>query len=376
MGKIYSYTQALKAKLADLFVIDTVDSNVHSTKSVSVQQIGETVNGEQTFSGLQTTDKTVIGAINEVGSLPDTASGTIATFTTSLEKPLVACECELPYDANGYSNLKVGYCDFNQLLQNGNFTSVWTVQGGTANGVSDNVYDVSFDGTSGAQQTFVSLGYTPNATHKYFSTIDVKLPNTNVGVGLLGGKQTIVKNSIATTEWQTISAIWTGNTYSYYLLRNATSDKVIDHLLVRNAMFFDLTQMFGEKIANYIYDLERATAGAGIALFKAIFPKDYYGYTLGGSLVTIASVNSDNNPNASIDFGTTIYGGSLDITNGKLTDSYNADGTPKTPVVIDLTPTVMNTNNGNNTIVTTAQGNNSITYLETIKEYIDKRVNP
>lgn len=94
MGKIYSYTQALKAKLADLFVIDTVDSNVHSTKSVSVQQIGETVNGEQTFSGLQTTDKTIVGAINEIGSLPDTSSGTIATFTTSLEKPLVECEVD------------------------------------------------------------------------------------------------------------------------------------------------------------------------------------------------------------------------------------------------------------------------------------------
>lgn len=41
----------------------------------------------------------------------------------------------------------------------------------------------------------------------------------------------------------------------------------------------DITQMFGSTIANYIYSLEQATAGAGVAWFRKLFPKDYYPYS-------------------------------------------------------------------------------------------------
>lgn len=44
---------------------------------------------------------------------------------------------------------------------------------------------------------------------------------------------------------------------------------------------YDLTQMFGSTIADYIYSLEQATAGAGVAWFKKLFPKDYYEYDAG-----------------------------------------------------------------------------------------------
>lgn len=45
--------------------------------------------------------------------------------------------------------------------------------------------------------------------------------------------------------------------------------------------FIDLTQMFGSTIADYIYSLEQSTAGAGVSLFKSLFPKDYYAYNAG-----------------------------------------------------------------------------------------------
>ena len=44
---------------------------------------------------------------------------------------------------------------------------------------------------------------------------------------------------------------------------------------------FDLTQMFGATIADYIYSLETATAGDGVAWFKRYFPNDYYAYNAG-----------------------------------------------------------------------------------------------
>lgn len=44
---------------------------------------------------------------------------------------------------------------------------------------------------------------------------------------------------------------------------------------------FDLTQMFGTAIADYIYSLEQANAGAGVAWFRKLFPRPYYAYDAG-----------------------------------------------------------------------------------------------
>lgn len=54
---------------------------------------------------------------------------------------------------------------------------------------------------------------------------------------------------------------------------------------------FDLTQMFGSTIADYIYSLETATAGAGVAWFKKLFPKDYYEYNP-GELISVSGLQS------------------------------------------------------------------------------------
>lgn len=43
-------------------------------------------------------------------------------------------------------------------------------------------------------------------------------------------------------------------------------------------MIIDLTTLFGSTIADYIYSLEQATAGAGVAWFRKYFPEDYYEY--------------------------------------------------------------------------------------------------
>ena len=52
--------------------------------------------------------------------------------------------------------------------------------------------------------------------------------------------------------------------------------------------FIDLTQLFGSStIADYIYSLEQATAGAGVAWFRKYFRNLYYGYDAG----SIKSVN-------------------------------------------------------------------------------------
>lgn len=66
MGKISNYVRVLKAKLQDVFVVDSTDNNVTSTKSVTVEQIGDAICGEQVHSDLKTDNQTIIGGINEL----------------------------------------------------------------------------------------------------------------------------------------------------------------------------------------------------------------------------------------------------------------------------------------------------------------------
>lgn len=58
-----------------------------------------------------------------------------------------------------------------------------------------------------------------------------------------------------------------------------------------NPFIIDLTQMFGSTIADYIYSLEQSTAGAGVAWFKKLFPKDYYEYNA-GELLSVEGLQS------------------------------------------------------------------------------------
>lgn len=66
---------------------------------------------------------------------------------------------------------------------------------------------------------------------------------------------------------------------------------VANGLSVNNIQLFDLTQMFGSTIADYIYSLEQSQAGAGVAWFKKLFPKDYYPYNA-GELLSVEGLQS------------------------------------------------------------------------------------
>lgn len=65
-----------------------------------------------------------------------------------------------------------------------------------------------------------------------------------------------------------------------YKVDDSTTE-VGDTLTIEKYICIDLTQMFGSTIADYIYSLEQANAGAGVAWFKKLFPKDYYEYDAG-----------------------------------------------------------------------------------------------
>lgn len=73
------------------------------------------------------------------------------------------------------------------------------------------------------------------------------------------------------------TAIEVWNTASLMLI-TVFSGAVVNNLVFK-PQTFDLTQMFGSTIADYIYSLEQSQAGAGVAWFKQMFPADYYPYS-------------------------------------------------------------------------------------------------
>ena len=139
MGKISNYTRVLKAKLADLLVCDTTDSNVTTTKSVTVEQIGDAICGEQVHADLDTNDETIIGGINEVNG----KVGSLSTLTTSDKSSLVGAVNEVNRKTKSiYSN------------------STYSNQLGTAITTTDNMGDFRFLRITIGVSSFDSLNMT------------------------------------------------------------------------------------------------------------------------------------------------------------------------------------------------------------------------
>ena len=161
---------------------------------------------------------------------------------------------------------------WNQLCQNGNFadTSVWELFNSTLS-VSDNVATVLATDSYGMIRQYVNVV----SGHKYLIRFDSKgTSQKTVYYGINGGGFINHNHSYTIkTSWQTVSRIWSMTASSSAQLRyfmDATSD--FDTVYIRNAQFFDLTDIFGAG--------NEPTADA----FKLLFPLDYYAYNAGSLL--------------------------------------------------------------------------------------------
>lgn len=105
-----------------------------------------------------------------------------------------------------------------------------------------------------------------------------RLYSSYIGVSLDRGSGRVVKHTDATSYPDASAEIF-------------ISDGYTANNLVFKPQFFDLTQMFGSTIADYIYSLEQANAGAGVAWFKKLFPNDYYEYNA-GELLSVEGLQS------------------------------------------------------------------------------------
>lgn len=103
-------------------------------------------------------------------------------------------------------------------------------------------------------------------------------------------------SEVVANQWSTVarveSAINTVNKENLYIgWASYSLYEAGDALQFKNINVFDLTAMFGTEIADYIYSIEQATAGAGEAFFRKLFPNDYYPYN-SGELKSVEDVSA------------------------------------------------------------------------------------
>ena len=219
-----------------------------------------------------------------------------------------------------------GTVAWNQLVENGNFangTSKWTGSSAeltASNGIARSTMTGSPWNNDIRQYTIPVVN-----GHKYFMGATIRQSSDAFSIGYRNPGGQMGLNWFRVTQWtrcETIINVTSSapNGFSITVRENGTN-LTDEWFEAQNVNVFDLTAMFGSTIADYIYSLEQADAGAGVAWFRNLFPKPYYAYNAGEE-TCVSAVNGDPYTKVSVDWTTeagTVYGGTLDVVTGLLT---------------------------------------------------------
>ena len=194
-----------------------------------------------------------------------------------------------------------GTIAWNQQAYNGDFHLGDSGWGITPAWKSHIVSDGTLHLVSNANQTavtFISTDVKNIVKHVYLLSLSIKSSKATEFSGAVGGVSgggAFITTPYSANVWTHIVGISKVHTFTYntlYLRPKATVDEEEVSIDLKNVMLIDLTQMFGSTIADYIYGLEQANAGAGTAWFKKLFPKDYYAYNA-GELMSVNALRHD-----------------------------------------------------------------------------------
>lgn len=95
---------------------------------------------------------------------------------------------------------------------------------------------------------------------------------------------TLVGGSLGWNQLCNGSSVTVESGHKYYMIKGGTASvgasdgTALTGLTSGTDIVIDLTTLFGSTIADYIYSLEQATTGAGVAWVRKYLPNDYYAY--------------------------------------------------------------------------------------------------
>lgn len=175
-----------------------------------------------------------------------------------------------------YDTFVGGSVVWNQLIARENATTFNT----SIVSYSDGIYTVSYPEGNSSSSYVLSIpvnGY--DSSHKYFRFFKIVDDSTYVNMRLYlpgGNTYTSSKETLESMSARGGSIV-TGGTTSIFQV-NKTSAVTDAQSLSFRIMFIDLTALLTPEVADYIYTLEQANAGAGVAYFRKYFPEEYHEY--------------------------------------------------------------------------------------------------
>ena len=222
-----------------------------------------------------------------------------------------------------------GTVAWNQLVQNGNFadSTGWSVYKCTPTYLNNKCTLAIGSDVSASSSITNDNGFSPVVGHKYF--VGAYITSTKAIIPYYSlGSTSLYPQITATADSKTfVGAIYNQSTATSTILRmyfnphGALADG--DTVVIENFMLIDLTLLFGSTIADYIYSLEQANAGAGVAWFKKLFNKPYYAYNAGELKSVSGLVSHDMTGFNQFDKSTTIYGEYVIDSNGETASAAN-----------------------------------------------------
>lgn len=234
-----------------------------------------------------------------------TASGSIANFETNLQDNLTACKCTINplQDLHGYTKPWSGGAGKNKLdyLNNLRASSSGLTIEGTSSGA------IHYSGT--ASQGYCQLTYTFN-------------------LSIASGTTIAVSRSSAVAYQHYFSLTYTDDSVEYLrILANQTSATITLSKALKSIDIVCLGLTVGNSYNDTIkFQLEIGSSATAWEPYENICPISGFS----GANINVADENMVVQKTTAISFGQTVYGGVLDVTNGKLkiTHGYKAlDGT-------------------------------------------------
>lgn len=180
-----------------------------------------------------------------------------------------------------------GSVGWNQLVQNGNFadSSVWTKSAQWSIANNKATFNASATGAAfynlyQSVSTVVGHKYVACVTVSDYSASETSLNRLAFSTSF-GNYPTVVKE--ITGNGLYVGIVNASATAYYIGIKMQLQAGKSASQSVSNINLIDLTLMLGSTIADYVYSLEQATAGSGIAYLKqyGFLSKDYYPYDAG-----------------------------------------------------------------------------------------------
>lgn len=242
-----------------------------------------------------------------------------------------------------YDMIVGGTVCFNQISQNGDFsngTNGWSTKGteyGTLS-ASDGICTYTI-GSTQSNLTYIAIQANLISEHVYACIASINPSKQTscrfLNSGVANGSASKVFTANTWGKLETIVKTKQALQYATIYVNTASDLQENDTVAFKHIMLMDLTAMFGIAIADYIYTLEQSQGGAGVSLFKQMFPNEYYTYNA-GELVSVEGLSAhvmrdaDNNIIGSypLDSSLTLRG-VLKLVGGKIEfdgDTYEANG--------------------------------------------------